>query len=401
MNRFLASLLGIALAVGAGSCGTTAIVDLPWDGSISSGFRRFNIAPGRRIGVVTNSFSDTISLVDLDTRAVVDERPLGRSAVDLDGPHHVAIDTDRGELFVALSYPARSASEGLHAAHAASVRPGYVQRLRLRDLAILGEQRIDPNPGDIFFAPKTRTLVVSHFNLTRAFAGDAGPSRDQLGTLAWFSLPASGDEALPVATKVPTCRAPHGLAASADGNTVFVACYGDDTVVKVRADTKTVVASFVVGSNAFPLRVTYGPYSVVLSPDGLRMAVGCTDSKDLRILDTETGAILSVIPTDGPAFFPRWGVGGAALAALSQSPDQVIFLSEDSPNSFRRRSVLHLDDRCIKPHELSPLDDTSAAVVCEGDHVNPGSIAFISPNEILGVAQVGVYPDRMATLRWP
>ena len=394
----LSSILAASVAALPLGCSETTIVDTPWDGAIPSGFAPLPIRSGALVAFVTNSFSDTISVVDLETRSVVAQRPVGRSAVDVDGPHHLAIDEARGEILVPLSYPAATASPGRHAAHASSERSGYVQRLRLRDLAILGEQRIDPNPGDVIFDARTRTLVVSHFNLTAAFARDAGETR---GTLAWFQVPTEAGTPLPSPAKVPTCRAPHGLVGSADGLSFFVACYGDDAVAKVSATSFEVLALWPVGSGTLVGRVTYGPYSVALSPDGLRLAVGCTDSKDVRMLDASSGRLLATLPTDGAAFFPRWEVAGAALAVPVQAPDEVLLFDEASANVFVRRPTIRLDERCLKPHEVHPLDGASMAVVCEGDHVASGTIAFFTDMALTTSVPVGVYPDRMVPLRWP
>ena len=390
--------LAFASSVGVGACTSTDVVDVPWDGAVPSGFTNLPVAAGTLVGLVTNSYSDTISVVDLRSHQVVAERPVGRNPIDLDGPHHLAFDPVRGELFVALSYPAGTASPGLHAAHASSERPGFVQRLRLRDLAILDDRRVDPNPGDVMFDPVSRELVVSHFNLNTAFSADAGEPR---GTLAWFALTANASDAPPFATKKATCRAPHGLAGSVDGLSFFVACYGDDAVAKVSATSFEVLALWPVGSGTLVGRVTYGPYFVALSPDGLRLAVGCTDSKDVRMLDANSGRLLATLPTDGAAFFPRWGVAGAALAVPVQAPDEVLLFDEASTNVFVRRPTIRLDERCVKPHEVHPLDGASMAVVCEGDHVASGTIAFFTDMALTASVPVGVYPDRMVPLRWP
>ena len=390
--------LAFASSVGVGACTSTDVVDVPWDGAVPSGFTNLPVAAGTLVGLVTNSYSDTISVVDLRSHQVVAERPVGRNPIDLDGPHHLAFDPVRGELFVALSYPAGTASPGLHAAHASSERPGYVQRLRLRDLAILDDRRVDPNPGDVMFDPVSRELVVSHFNLNTALSADAGEAR---GTLAWFALTVNASDAPPFATKKATCRAPHGLRASADGSAFFVACYGDDTVAKVSTATHEVVATWPVGGGGLPGRVTYGPYSVALSPDGSRLAVGCTDSKDVRILDATTGRLLATLPADGAAFFPSWDAGGATLAVPVQTPDAVLFFDETAPNTFVKSHTVRFDAACTKPHELRPLDDVTVAVVCEGDHVAPGSIGFVTTSGVAATVPVGVYPDRLLALVWP
>ena len=82
----LSSILAASVAALPLGCGETTIVDTPWDGAIPSGFAPLPIRSGALVAFVTNSFSDTISVVDLETRSVVAQRPVGRSAVDVDGP---------------------------------------------------------------------------------------------------------------------------------------------------------------------------------------------------------------------------------------------------------------------------------------------------------------------------
>jgi len=56
-------------------------------------------------------------------------------------------------------------------------------------------------------------------------------------------------------------------------------------------------------------------------------------------------------------------------------------------------------DQCQRPHEAA-LDEArrSLYVVCEGDHVAPGSVVVIDLDsfEVKTTIQVGVYPDRIA-----
>src|SRR4029453_3777947 len=101
------------------------------------------------LGVVSNSTSDTISLLDLTKGEVIGSAPVGRDPVDLDGPHHVAVDRTKGFVYVAPASPAAPVAPGPHASHGSSSRDGFVQKLALDDLRVLGEVRVDPNPGDI------------------------------------------------------------------------------------------------------------------------------------------------------------------------------------------------------------------------------------------------------------
>jgi YVTN family beta-propeller protein len=124
------------------------------------------IPPGG-LGVVTDSYSDTLSLLDLGTGKTLGSVPVGRDPVGLDGPHHVTVDPSGGFVYIGLSYPA-IATGGPHGSHGSSLQYGYVQKLALDDFRILGQVRVDSNPGDIASSEDGKRVVVSHFDLQRA-----------------------------------------------------------------------------------------------------------------------------------------------------------------------------------------------------------------------------------------
>src|ERR1700759_3852624 len=81
---------------------------------------------GRTLGYVANGYSDTISVLDLGTLAVLGEVPVGINPVELDGPAQVTLDQTRGVAYVLLTYPLSVV--GAHAvAHGARPPFGYVR----------------------------------------------------------------------------------------------------------------------------------------------------------------------------------------------------------------------------------------------------------------------------------
>ena len=66
--------------------------------------RRAPIAlPAGQVGVISNSLSDTITFVAMPDLRVIADVPVGRDPVDIDGPHHLAVDRATGTIFTALS----------------------------------------------------------------------------------------------------------------------------------------------------------------------------------------------------------------------------------------------------------------------------------------------------------
>ncbi len=354
------------------------------------------------LALVSNAGSDTLTAIDVAAGTVLATLPVGRDPVDLDSPHHVAMDRARGFTYVALSYPPLAVAPGPHASHGASVRLGVVQKLRLSDLRVVGEVRVEPNPGDIVLSEDGRRLVVTHFDLPRATAADLGPEARR-ATLALIDpeqiLPAGSPE--PV--KVAVCAAPHGVAlARPAGDWAYVACYGDDalTMVDLRAPTRAPLrVPLGPGAQSAPSAPAYGPYSVTLSPSGAELLIANLESKDVRILDARaTPAALTgrVFPTAGAPYFPAWSADESELYVPTQIPDGVRVL--DARSGVVKRQRAFAPSECARPHEaVLGADPATVWIVCEGDRVKPSVVLAVDRDTLATKRSlaVGVYPDRM------
>ncbi len=343
-----------------------------------------------RAALVTDSLSDTVTVLDLATGAKVEARPVGRNPVDIDGPHHVALDPAGGVGYVALSYPATNAT-GPHATHGSSVVPGYVQKVALADLSVLGNVRVDPNPGDIAISDDGKRLVVTHFDLQRA-------TKNPTDIEAARATVAVIDAGIFAPELIPTCVAPHGVALSKpDGATAYVACYGEDRLAVVDTVGGAVslidVGPGIVGFGA----PSYGPYATRLSADGATLVVASTVSKDIRFFDTQAGTFdLAETRTFlGAPYFPDFTADGK-LAVPTQQPDALVLvdLAGIEPNESRTFTK----DECELPHEVLVTDD-AMFVVCEGDKQGPGKVVMLDATlTIVGSTDVGVFPDAIRVL---
>lgn len=346
-------------------------------------------------GIVTDSLSDTLSLIDLSTGKLFDRRPVGRNPVDIDGPHHVAISLERGEAFIALSYPVYGDS-GPHAGHGGSRRLGWVQRLSLKDLSLIGEARVEPNPGDIVLSADGRRVVVSHFDLERAVAaeGDIELARASLAVFDAdrLKLPSSG-----TARFIPSCVAPHGMSLTKpDGARAFVACYGEDRLALVDLDADGEVELFDVGPGASFGAPSYGPYVAALSPDQSYVVVSNLVSKDLRFFDVATKSFDfdRTLQVQGVPMFPAFVAGGTELLLPVQTPDGIV--RYDLATGEQLASRAFVGDECRFPHSVE-VHGEQAFVVCEGDKASPGKVVRLEADlSISADAEVGVFPDAMA-----
>ncbi|HTN89532.1 MAG TPA: YncE family protein [Sorangium sp.] len=360
------------------------------------------VIPEGGMGVVTDSLSDTISLIALETGERFGVRPVGRDPVTIDGPHRVAVDAAGGALYIALSYPDTAGSVGPHAVHGGSAVAGYVQKLALDDLRPLGQVRVEANPGDIVISEDGGRVVVSHFDLKRALDNpeNLAAARASLAIVDPDAVLSQGSAA---PTLIPVCKAANGIALSRpDGARAYVACYGDDALAIVdltdpNAEVKLVPVGPPLSSDAHAS--AYGPYAVMMSPDQKTIAVSNTDSREVRFFDvaSETFDESRTILTIGAPYFGAWTPDGSAIYIPTQVPGTIVRIGA-TPDGSAAVSR-NISEECLRPH-LAELDEEHGLfIVCEGDQtVTPGKVLRLDPKtlETLSVAEVGLFPDAFA-----
>jgi DNA-binding beta-propeller fold protein YncE len=384
-----AALGRVAVAITAGvlAFGCSSPEDAATTGEAFPNRREPFVLPEGDFGITSDNGSDTLTLLDLEALTVIGAAPVGRDPVDRDGPHHLALDRAAGVVFVALAYPVPPVAPGPHAAHGASQRAGYVQKLALDDLRPLAEARVETNPGDIVLSEDGKLLAVSHFDLERALRNrELDPN--------------AGDLAPRLVT---TCVAPHAVALSRPrGEFAFVACYGEDALAVVATgDPEAEPERVSVGPGGSPGSPLYGPYAAVLSNGGELVAVSNTLSGDVRLFSTAERVFRDtpLVPTGTP-FFAAWSDDDRVLFVPTQNADGLEAFDAESGERLRRRSFAA--DECTLPHEVTfGSDPARLFVVCEGDHETPSVVLALDSETLETVATlpVGVYPDRLVVGR--
>lgn len=409
MLRLQARLFSAAaialLAAGAAACspGDPPVIHEydPYEGEAFPDERTPVSIPEGGVGFVTNSYSDSVTVVALATGEVLLTAPVGRDPVSLDGPHHVAVSPSGDAVYIGLSYPVVGLT-GPHASHGSSQRSGYAQKLDGLDLSVVGQVRVDTNPGDIVLSADGKRLATSHFDLQRALQnlGDIEAARATIAVIDPTQMLPHGS---PAAVRIPTCVAPHGMVLSRpDGATAYVACYGEDSITVVDLEGGAVASRVPVGANSEGFGdPVYGPYSIVESPAGDLLAVGNTVSKDVRFFDVaaskmKDGAVLS---TFGAPYFPAWFPDGSKILVPTQGPDAAVVFDMATQAEIAHRDFT--GDDCVLPHVAVPMEDGTFTLVCEGDHEAPGKVIWLDPDtlETVRSATVGVYPDALAVFR--
>ena len=402
MNRALIAFAAVTCALTA--CGDP-VYDRP-DGTLAWPSHRTDYAiPDGGLGLVSNSFSDSISLLDLASASTIGRVQVGIDPIANDGPHHLAVDPVAGRVYVALSYPPASVPAGPHAGHGSSTQPGWVQMLALGDFHQIGLAPIETNPGDIVLTPDRSRVIVTHFDLQRAT--DAIRAGQPL-TAAYASMFVLDATDLRRIGSPRICIAPHGAAVTADNTRALVACDGQDSLAIVHLDDpafRTELIPVGPGASSVPT-LSYGPYSVMITSDQQYALVGDLEGKDIRVFNLATSAFENehAIATRAAVYFGAESADGTMLFFPTQSPDQIVRI---------RRSDWRIDqvatvpgDQCQLPHEISRGPDGRYYLVCEtvrqadgspGLRTQPSRVVTFDPVTLAITSSfpVEAYPDRI------
>ncbi len=398
-------LVLLALApLGAAACQQPApIVErryVPYEGEAYPDRRSEVVIPPGGIGIVSDLQSDTLSVIDLASGERTASYPVGRDPIGLDGPYHVAADPKAGAVYVALSYPL-TLGTGPHAAHLSGTQFGYVQKLALDNLRILGQVRVGPAAGDLVISGDGKRLVLSHFDLLRAAENpdDLDAARASLSIIdPGLIEPVYSDDP----ERIRVCVAPQGVALSRpDGARAFVACYGEDALAVANLDDPSLPVERVPVGDApsgFPAAPSYGPFAASLSPDGAVVAVTNTVSRDVRFFDVASGSfgLHPTLKVPGIPFFPAWSADGARLYVPTQQPDALVVVDVKN-GSAELAQRLFTKAECELPHVVEVASAARVFVVCEGDHQARGRVLALDATtlETLSTAEVGVFPSAL------
>lgn len=388
--------LGIWAIVGGGACERSCGGDL--NGPAREDPKAAEHArsiPVERVAYVSNNGSDSISLLDL-------EAPGNTSSVSLDfdrrreAPHHLAIDTAADRLYVAFAHPREAVAAGNpHAQHGRSaIAPGELVTLQRSTLRLLRRDPVDENPGDLLLGQDGRTLLVSHYDLGRAFDGArrGAPPRELYATLQVWDAKTGIKRA-----ERAVCVAPHGIAMRRDASLALLACYGSDELALVDLRSPELATEKIpLGSAPGPLGAPrFGPYSVTLSADESFAVVAELEGKQLRVFDMHSRSFDDArrVELGARAMMPCFSPAGRLYLPLA-APDGLAKIDAASGSVLARTD---LDATCMSPHVAACRADGRVLVVCEGDHVGPGAVVEVDPESLALRARwnVGVYPDAL------
>jgi DNA-binding beta-propeller fold protein YncE len=403
MERWMTRAAFVPMLAMAAGCSekpetTTVVHEVEFTGVAYPNRRKPIEVPRAGMGIVVEGESDSLSLLSLGSGERFASIPVGRDPVTVDGPRHIAVGARERAVYILLSYP-EIFGGGPHAAHLSGSDFGYVQKLALDDLRVLGEVSVNQHPSDIALSEDGGRLVVTHDNLQSAIENIEVP--DALRSRLVVIDPSRfGDEP----EEIQVCIAATGVALSRpSGATAIVACYGEDAIAVVeldRAEPTPVLIS--VGTQPGPpTEPVYGPSAVVLSPDGTTVAIASTLSRDIRFYDQERAQMRpEVVPVGAEPGVPAYGADGSALYVPTRDPDGVTIVD---PQTFAVTKVRGFEaGECPSPEAVVSHDD-KVAVVCQAGPGDPGQIVMVDATSLVTVASatVGFAPNAIGIVEAP
>lgn len=355
-----------------------------------------------RLGVSCNG-DDTLAFVDPD----VPDRPrllgsamVGFSPVETEGPHHLTSTADGKSIFFNLSNYVINGGSGPHGAHGTGTVPGYLVKLDVASGRQVGQVLVDRSPGDVIRSRDDKLIFVSHYDLARLT--DA-LTRGLPAAQGYSSIAIVDAASMELLSMTPVCPTAHGMGLSADGKQLYVTCSLSDELAVLNVEAPQhpeLVKKLPVGPRpGLAGNPAYAPYALVVHPDGL-VWISNNQSKDVRVYDPVTMEIdaTKVVPVGGVAMFADFSTDGTRLYVPHQGDDHV---SEITLANLQLRDLALPKESCLAAHALHVLSPTSAALVCEGDHLTrPGTVVMLDLQAwtVRGFVEVGLFPDGLIKL---
>lgn len=276
-----------------------------------------------------------------------------------------------------------------------------------------GRVRVEANPGDSTISADGATLCVTHY-------WDIGWRRMKADS----NLAVVDTATMTIRQRRALCPAAHGVRLSADGQTLYASCAPDELAIVSLADPALPVRRVAVpGGAPGGTGCQRCPYAVSVAPDGTVWvsSLGPNNGTIGR------GSVDLYDPAlDGGRFDPtrQLVVGGSpifvAFARLPDNPAGYLAYVPEQGGTGDRLHVLRIDAAGVPPMRLDPIElppaqclnahmllisssTGPAQVICEGDHVGPGSFLWLDlpGRQVLGVSSTGVFPDGLVLVPSP
>jgi hypothetical protein len=372
-------------------------------------------APGPLNGLflTTDNGSDLLSAVDPATRKVRFSLPVGFIPVELEGPHHLAADPLGRFVYINLSEAVAGSGTGPHGSHGTGTIPGFVLKLSTTNGTQVAFAQVDPNPGDLTISPDGKTIYVTHYDLVKL--GKMTPANPRLGDSNLVVIDAA---TMNVTKRVPLCPAAHGVRLTPDGKTLYSTCGADEiAIVDLTNPALTPIRKILSPNLTESPTCTRCPYALTIAPDatvwvsslgpgaGTAGGNGGIDIYDPAMGDFDQARSATYVSGRG-LFAAFQGTAASYLAYVpEQNPagDKVHVYTATTGQPRVEGAPIALDrSTCLNAHMLTLSGDGNTGfLVCEGDHVGPGTFTFLdlrAPPAVTASTPLGVFPDGLVLI---
>lgn len=363
-----------------------------------------SLAPAQRppdsdyLVYVLSESADRISLIRFGPQGARVERNFetGNMPTDIDGPHGIAISSDKKFYYVSLS----------------NGRPyGSVWKYDAAGDKVLGRAQLGFFPATMDLSKDGEFLYVVNFNLH----GDIVPS----------SVSVVATAPMMEISRIPTCTMPHGSRLNPAGTRHYSACMMDDMLVEIDTGTLKVSRHFIVtrGSEAGmtgtpkprapaalsgpakpaghrhnatghgmeppkPGDSSCSPTWAQPSTDGASIFVACNGSSDIVEIDTASWKLKRRIPAGAGVYNLAVTKNGRLIGTNKR--DQSVSIIDIA--SGRELARLKTKRKVLHGAVVSP-DDRYAFISVEGIGSEPGTVEIIDLEALKTVAAVDVGPE--------
>jgi YVTN family beta-propeller protein len=244
---------------------------------------------------ITNQGSNDVSVIDLASQQVVSTIGVGRS------PAGVVAASRAGKVFVS-NPDSRSISV-----------------IDMRNQRVVGTLPAGDGPVGIDASPDGKLLFAADWFANRLMVFDAASTEAQQAPLA----------------RIEVGRAPAGVAAHTDNNTVFVAERDDDSVAVVSVRERRVLGRVKVGSH---------PFALLFDAARQRLYALNVQSDDVSVIDTRTLGdtpklkVIGTVKVGKAPYGAALAQNGALIYVTNQHDDSVSVIDADSLKVLRTLS---------------------------------------------------------------
>jgi YVTN family beta-propeller protein len=270
-------------------------------------------AEARPLVYVTNSLSNTVSVIDVGRGQLVKEIPVGKE------PFGLAFSPDGQRAYVANAQ-----------SREVSVIEVSQHRL-LRNILVNSELpvwvAVSPDGSYVYVTNERSNDVTVIAAASNAVVGRIPVGRGPAGIVvchdsryAYVANEGSHDVSLldlqreGVIKTIAVGRVPQGLAASPDGAWLYAANFGSNSISVIATPRNEVEAQILVGS---------GPVSVAVSPDGYHVYTGNFTSGSLSVVDALKRTEVASVHTGSETFGVASDPGGKHVYAVNGKDGQL------------------------------------------------------------------------------